>query len=201
MERKEGYYFVRYTDWLGEPVHHWYLAYWNSHTWSCAQFPKQNKVSDEWDEIDERPIIRHTDLPASFNVKKGMTFERHLLENYYVALEPLPIPDGDRTTWVTVEKGCSHGKTGTIIDPEKMAELYVNMKPEDLITDNNGHTHQVKDYVTTYTPSEGSPPVNYGGVTGPELSLEIKRSFERGLSTDELVDRILDERDAAQPST
>ena len=99
----DGYYFVKPSE-----NSEWVIllfrdgSYWNGK--EIAETP--------FYDIDERPIIHYTSLPAVSNVKRGMTFERHLLENYYVALPPLPMPNATTVEWVTVKRGASIGKSG-----------------------------------------------------------------------------------------
>lgn len=52
-----------------------------------------------------------------------MGIERHLLENCYVALPTLPMPDRETERWVTIEKGAEIGKSSALITPEAYLNL------------------------------------------------------------------------------
>ena len=113
----DGYYFVKPSE-----NSEWVIllfrdgSYWNGK--EIAETP--------FYDIDERPIIHYTSLPAVSDVKRGMTYERHLLENYYVALPPLPMPNATTVERVTVNKTGNVGMSSAVIS-DKIKELEEGM--------------------------------------------------------------------------
>jgi hypothetical protein len=115
--RKKGYYWVEPKDDIDGTHHGWQIAFFDTPVWYITKNCELITVYDSaLKEIDERPIIRYDRLPKSFNVKKGMGIERHMLENYYVALPPLPMPNAETVSWVTIEKPVGIGQSSGIIN-------------------------------------------------------------------------------------
>jgi hypothetical protein len=128
--RNKGYYWTKLKD-DGECTYLDAISYFDGIEWHDMGNGIVSQLPDSaFAEIDERPIIRHTQLPEVFHIKKGMGFDRHLLENYYVALPVLSMPNVETVKWVAMKKGASIGISNRIIDPT--IGYFLHESPEKL---------------------------------------------------------------------